>query len=105
MRILLDNCTPRPLRRYLAEHQVDTAGDRGWQQLRNGTLLQTAEDAGYEVLLTTDQSMPFQQNMTGRRIAVIVVNENKWPLLQGHAAEIAAALSNLAPGEVKVVRI
>ena len=105
MRILLDNCTPRPLKRYLAGHLVDTARDRGWQQLRNGTLLQTAEDAGYEVLLTTDQSMPFQQNMAGRRIAVVVVSENKWPLLQHHIEKITAALEGLTPGEVKTVPI
>ena len=105
MRILLDNCAPRPLKRYLAEHQVDTARERGWEQLRNGTLLQTAEGAGYEALLTTDQSMPFQQNMAGRRIAVVVVSENKWPILQHHILEIVAALDNIKAGEVREVEI
>ena len=100
MRILLDHCTPRPLRRYLTEHQVDTARELGWEQLRNGVLLQMAEDTGYEVLITTDQSMPLQQNMTGRRIAIVAVCENKWPLLQNHVSEIAAALDAIGPGEV-----
>ena len=105
MRILLDNCTPRPLRRYLAEHQVDTARERGWEQLRNGTLLQMAEDEGYEVLITTDQSMPLQQNMTGRRIAIVAVGENRWPLLQHHVTKITAALADIRPGEIREVPI
>ena len=105
MRILLDNCTPRPLRRYLTEHQVDTARERGWEQLRNGALLQMVEGEGYEVLLTTDQSMPFQQNMTGRRIAIVALSENKWPILQRHVAEITAALEDIRPGEIREVLI
>lgn len=105
MRILLDNCTPRPLKRYLAEHQIDTARERGWERLRNGTLLQAAEDDGYEVMITTDQSLPFQQNMSGRRIAIVVVNENKWPILQNHVQSITAALDDIAPGNVREVQI
>lgn len=84
---------------------MDTARERGWEQLRNGTLLGIAEDQGYEVLITTDQSMPLQQNMTGRRIAIVVVGENKWPILQQHVAEITAALEGLEPGDVKEVPI
>ena len=105
MRILLDNCTPSPLRRYLTEHQVDTARERGWEQLRNGSLLQMAEEAGYEVLITTDQSMPYQQNMMGRRIAVVAVGENKWPILQHHVATITTALTGISPGEIREVPI
>ena len=105
MRILLDNCTPRPLRRYLAGHQVDTAREHGWEQLRNGALLQMAESEGYEVLITTDQSMPLQQNMTGRRIAIVAVGENKWPILQHHVGKITAALVDLEPGQVREVPI
>ena len=105
MRILLDNCTPSPLRRYLTEHQVDTARERGWAQLRNGALLQMAEEAGYEVLITTDQSMPYQQNMMGRRIAVVAVGENKWPILQHYVELITAALDDIGPGDVREVPI
>ena len=105
MRILLDNCTPRPLKRFLAEHQADTAREQGWERLRNGILLQAAENDGYEVMITTDQSLPFQQNMTGRRIAIVVVNENKWPILQNHIELITAALEDIRPGDIRVVQI
>ena len=105
MRILLGNCTPSPLRRFLTEHQVDTARERGWAQLRNGALLQMAEEAGYEVLITTDQSMPYQQNMMGRRIAVVAVGENKWPILQHYVELITAALDDIGPGDVREVPI
>ena len=105
MRILLDNCTPSPLRRFLTEHQVDTARERGWAQLRNGALLQVAEKEGYEVLLTTDQSMPYQHNMMGRRIAVVVIGENKWPILQHHVELIAEALGDIGLGEIREVPI
>ena len=98
MRILLDNCTPRPLRRHLAGHQVDTAGERGWERLRNGTLLQIVEEAGYDLLLTTDQSMPFQQNMAGRRISIVAVSENKWLFLLQHVEKITAGLEGLGSG-------
>ena len=84
---------------------MDTGGERGWEQLRNGTLLQTAEGEGYEVLITTDQSMPYQQNMTGRRIAVVVVGENKWPLIRHHVTEIAAAMEGIVPGDIREVQI
>ncbi len=74
-------------------------------QLRNGALLQMAESEGYEVLISTDQGIPYQQNMTGRRISIVVVGENKWPLLQNRIAEITAALIDIAPGEIREVLI
>jgi hypothetical protein len=64
-----------------------------------------AEGEGYEVLITTDQSMPFQQNMTGRRISIVSVGDNRWPILQHHITDITAALENLGQGEVKEVPI
>ena len=60
MRILFDHNTPLPLRRYLLEHVVDTANERGWSELINGDLLDNAEDEGYEILITADQSMSYQ---------------------------------------------
>ena len=64
-----------------------------------------AEEEGYEVLLTTDQSMPYQQNMSGRRIAVVAVGENKWPILQHHVELITAAPDDIGPGDLKEVPI
>ena len=75
------------------------------ERLRNGALLQVAESEGSEVLITKDQSMPFQQNMTGRRIAIVAISENKWPIMQNRIAEIIAALVDLEPGDVKEIPI
>ena len=69
MRILFDKGTPRPLRRWLFGHEVETSVERGWDTLANGDLLDRAEEAGFEVLLTTDQSIRYQQNMSNRQIA------------------------------------
>ena len=103
MRILFDHDTPRPLRRYLVEHTVHTANERGWAEARNGDLLDNAERDGYEVLITADQSMRYQQNMTGRQVAVIVLLSNRWPRVQLRIEEIRATLEGMKPGEVREV--
>ena len=64
MKILLDHSVPRPLRNSLRTHVTDTASDRGWQELQNGDLLDRAESDGYELLITADRNMQFQQNFT-----------------------------------------
>ena len=73
MRILFDKGTPRPLRRRLFGHDVETSVERGWDTLANGVLMDRAEEAGFEVLITTDQSIRYQQNMSNRQIAVVVL--------------------------------
>ena len=82
MRILFDVNVPEPLRRYLTEHIVDTAREKGWVEVRNGNLLDNAEREAYEIMITADQSMRYQQNMTHRQIAVIVLLSNRWPRVQ-----------------------
>ena len=103
MRILFDVNIPEPLRHYIADHTVDTADEKGWARIRNGNLLDNAERDGYEVLLTADHSMRYQQNMTSRQVAVIVLLSNRWPRVQLRIEEIRAALEGLAPGEVREV--
>ncbi len=103
MRILFDVNIPEPLRRYLAEHTVDTADEKGWARIRNGNLLENAERDGYEILITADQSMRYQQNMAGRQVAVIVLLSNRWPRVQLRIEEIRAALEGMEPGEVREV--
>ena len=66
MKVLFDQGTPVPLRRYLPEHRVDTAFERGWSQLRNSALLDRAEKDGYELLITTDQNLRYQQDLAAR---------------------------------------
>ena len=103
MRILFDHNTPLPLRRYLLEHVVDTANERGWSELINGDLLNNAEDEGYEILITADQSMSYQQNITRRQIAVVVLLSNRWPDVRTRIGEIRAALEEVQQGEIREV--
>ena len=93
MRILFDQATPVPLRSYLEGHTVRTAAQEGWDQLRNGDLLAAAEDAGFDILLTTDKNMRYQQKLTGRNIAVILLGKQQWPELKAHVPLVVATVN------------
>jgi hypothetical protein len=73
MRVLLDEQLPRQLAPYFVGHEVRTVQQEAWAGLKNGALLTKAEDAGFEVLITGDKNMPFQQNIAKRRLAVLVM--------------------------------
>src|SRR5579863_2135476 len=105
MRILFDHSTPAPLASYLTGHNVTKAKDRGWDRLANGDLLAEAERAGFDLLLTADNNMRYQQNLTGRRIALVVLSTPQWPRVQLHVAEIAAVLSSIRPGSYVEIEI
>ena len=105
MRILFDKGTTRPLRQRLFGHDVETSVERGWDTLANGTLLDEAEEAGFEILLTTDQSIRYQQNMSNRRIAVVVLMNTSWPRIARNTEVVRIALEGLQPGEVREVPI
>ena len=97
MRILFDQGTPAPLRRHLGDHTVDTVGERGWSELGNGDLIARAEDEGYDVLVTTDQNMHYQQNLAGRRLAIVVLLSTAWPYVRLHTDEIRRPSMRSAP--------
>jgi hypothetical protein len=105
MRILFDHVTPRGIARSLASHTVTKAKDRGWDTLTNGDLLAEAERAGFEVLLTADKNMRYQQNLAGRRIALVVLSTPQWPLVRLHLDIIAAAVNAATPGSYAEVTI
>ena len=105
MRILFDHNTPRPLRRYLTGHAVDTADEMGWAAIRNGNLLDNAEREGYEIVISADQNMRYQQNFEHRRIAMVVLLSNRWSDVQMRIEDILAALEGIQPGELREVRI
>ena len=105
MKILFDQGTPRPLRNFLPEHAVDTSSGRGWSELSNGDLLDVAESEGYDLLITTDQNMRHQQNLAGRRLAVIVLLSGAWPYAQSRVEDIRAAVAEAQPGELREVPI
>lgn len=100
MKILFDQGTPVPLRQTLASHTVSTAYEMGWQGLDNGALLQAAE-AAFEVFITTDQNLRYQQTLTGRRLAILVLPTTSWPKIQAHLAEVVAAVNGLLPGQLR----
>ena len=105
MKILLDHSVPRPLKHYLAEHLADTAAERGWDELHNGELLERAESEGYELLVTADQQMPFQQNFTHRRIKLLILTTNSWPTLSRHLQEINQAGNDPELPQMKLLNI
>jgi hypothetical protein len=94
MRILFDQGTPAPLRKALSGHEVATAYEMGWSQLTNGNLLKEAE-ASFDAFITTDQSLQYQQNLSGRRLAILSLWTTSWPKLQRHLPEIVNAIEKL----------
>lgn len=104
MRIIFDHGTPDPLRHALAGHAVSTSAEKGWSRLSNGELLAAAE-VEFDLLLTTDQSLRYQQNLTGRKLALIVLTTTSWPRIQRHIALVVAAVNEIKPGEYREVVI
>lgn len=105
MRILLDQGAPVPLRKLLPGHEIKTAYQQGWDTLLNGDLLRVAEEAGSDLLLTTDKNLANQQNLTGRRIAIVALGKTRWSLIQPEANRIAAAVNAATPGGYTLVEI
>jgi predicted nuclease of predicted toxin-antitoxin system len=100
VKILFDANTPAPLARFLRGHQVMRADELGWQGLENGELLEAAEQAGFDVLVTCDQNVPLQQNFTGRKLALVMLSSNHWPTLRRTAAQIATAVDFVRTGQI-----
>jgi hypothetical protein len=98
MKVLLDACVPRPVRSFLADHAVKTAQEMGWGKLKNGALLQAAEGE-FDAFLTGDQNLKYQQNMAGRRLAILVLPTNDWPTLKRLGGQIAAKVAMLKSGD------
>ena len=98
MRILFDHVTPKGIARSLLGHSVTTAKECGWDRLSNGDLLSAAEQAGFDVLVTADKNMRFQQNLSGRSIALIVLSTPQWPVVKLHLEKIAAAVNAATRG-------
>ena len=105
MRVLFDQGTPLPIRKYLSAHQVVTAFEQGWSSLRNGELLLAAEAGGFEVLLTTDTNTKYQQNLTNLVIAIVVLGKARWPRIKPVIARVAVAVDGATPGSYSEVEI
>ena len=105
MLILFDQATPVPIRSFLEGHTVRTAAQQGWDKLRNGDLLTAAEEAGFDILLTTDKNMRYQQNLEGRKIAIVVLGQQQWPQLRPHIERVIEAVNAATPGSLAEVDI
>jgi hypothetical protein len=105
MLVLFDHSTPAPLRYALKAHTVVEAVERGWERLANGALLQEAEAAGFDVFITADKNIRYQQNLTRRRIAILVLENAQWPILRKHVGRVVAAVNAATPGSYTEVQI
>jgi hypothetical protein len=105
MLILFDHGTPRGIARALQCHTVKEARAQGWDTLSNGDLLKAAEDAGFDVLLTTDTNLPNQQNLEGRKLAVVILSRNRWSLVRPVMQQIVDAVNGAKPGTCTLVDI
>jgi hypothetical protein len=105
MLILFDNGTPAPLRYALKGHVVVEAIERGWDRLVNGELIAVAEAEGFDVLLTTDKNMRYQQNLKGRKIAFVVIGNQQWPTLRSYVERVVDAVNAVTPGSYVEVEI
>ena len=105
MLILFDHGTPRGISRALQGHIVKEARAQGWDTLSNGDLLKADEEAGFEVLLTTDTNLPHQQNLKGRKLAIVILSKNRWSLVRPMMQQIANAVNAARPGTSTLVDI
>lgn len=98
MKILFDQGTPVPLRQHLTGHSVTTAYEQGWSNLSNGELLKVAEEAGYQLFVTTDQNLRYQQNLRERQMAIVVLLSTSWPRISRRADEISEVINAMRSG-------
>lgn len=105
MLILFDQSTPAPLRQHLKAHTVTEARDLGWDRLVNGDLLNVAEAAGFELFLTADKNLRYQQNLTSRKIAIVVIGNAQWRVLRLYVDRVVSVVDAATPGSYAEVFI
>jgi predicted nuclease of predicted toxin-antitoxin system len=106
VKVLFDHNLPHKLRTALltlCQHQIVTTAYMGWSDLKNGELLRTAEEGGIEVFVTGDRSLVYEQNLTGRRLAIVALSANNWPIVKNHISQILAVMDNSLPGSFQTV--
>ncbi len=105
MLILFDHSTPAPLRYALKGHVIVEAVERGWDRLVNGDLLNEAEIAGFDLFVTADKNMRYQQNLTTRKISIVALRNAQWPVLHLYVDRVVAAVDAATPGSYFEVEI
>jgi predicted nuclease of predicted toxin-antitoxin system len=104
MRLLLDECLPRKLKRHFPAHEFKTVPEMGWSGLKNGELL-TLVEAQFDLFITADQNLPYQQNLAGRQIAILILTarDNRLETLSALVPAAETALATVRHGEVASV--
>ncbi|HEX9473195.1 MAG TPA: DUF5615 family PIN-like protein [Steroidobacteraceae bacterium] len=105
MRILFDQGVPAPLREHLTKHTVTTTSELGWHQLKNGELLSKAEEAGYEIFVTTDQNLKYQHNLPVRKLAIAVLMTTSWPRIAKNSPQVVQQIDALLVGAYMEIHI
>jgi electron transfer flavoprotein alpha/beta subunit len=103
VKVLLDENLDHALRKLLGPHEVVTVTYMGWTGLQNGALLRAAEESGMDVLLTGDQTLSYEQNLTGRRLAIVALSVLQLPIIKENLAKIIAAVDAAVPGSFQAV--
>ena len=96
--ILFDQGVPVPLRKHIQNDNVSTLYELGWSTMENGELITKAESMGFDVFVTTDKNLRYQQNLTGRQIAIAVLPTTNWPTLRKHIDQIVKEIKGIAVG-------
>ncbi len=96
--LLFDRNIPNPLARYLTGFAIRRTDDEGWNTLKNGELLDAAERAGYFAMITADRNLCYQQNLFGRRLALLVLSTPRWTELREQVQAIQTGLNSLKAG-------
>ena len=99
MKILLDESVPRILKLHLSHLDISTVQEMGWAGLRNGELLDRAEDL-FDVFVTADKNLRYQQNLSGRKLAILVLPSNQVPLVARLVPVLESYLTRIQPGVV-----
>lgn len=106
MKVLFDQGVPVPLRPHLVDHVVETVYELGWSTLSNGDLISQAEQSEFEIFITTDQKLRYQQNLSQRKLAIVVLMSASWPRIQLHIDAVECAISTAAAGSfIEVGRV
>ena len=105
MKIILDESVPQKLRLLIEGHAVVTTWFQGWSGLKNGALLTAAEEAGFDLFITADQEISYQQNLTGRKMALLVLSTNNWDLIKAAISKIMAVINGVKPGSYAELEI
>src|SRR5258708_35590953 len=105
LRVLFKKSVLYGPRHFLSQHQVETLEDHGWARITNGELLKTAEAAGFEVMVTADQNIVYQQSLQGRKIALVVLGSNIWPIVRNYEPAIRARVATAVPGSYAFIEM